>query len=120
MLRDSNEENLVPGIDEDNTPPSDTEEKSEDNLHAHVITDQGESVRLKKNSKASEFTYHNKDSNTNMSSYDRVLKSLKKIENSYNPTMSRMKDSIIEGKYKVTRDTRVIPIVVEHEEDEIQ
>ena len=52
MLRDSNEENLVPGIDEDNTPTSDTEEKSEDNLYAHVITDQGESVRLKKNSKA--------------------------------------------------------------------
>ena len=27
---------------------------------------------------------------------------------------------IIEGTYGVTRDTRVIPIVIEHEEDDIQ
>ena len=34
--------------------------------------------------------------------------------------MPKMTEPIIEGRYKVTRGTRVIPIVVEHEEDEIQ
>ena len=34
--------------------------------------------------------------------------------------MPRMNDPVIEGKYKVTRYTRVIPIVVEHEEDKTQ
>ena len=34
--------------------------------------------------------------------------------------MPRMYEPVIEGKYKVTGDTRAIPIVVEYEEDEIQ
>ena len=30
----------------------------------------------------------------------------------YNPTMTKAHELIIEGKYKVTEDTKVIPIVV--------
>ena len=34
--------------------------------------------------------------------------------------MTNIHEPIIKDKYKVTGDTRVIPIIVEHEEDEIQ
>ena len=63
--------------------------------------------------------YHKKGANTDTSAYDMVFKVLKKLDTSYNPTMPRMHDTFIKGEYKVTIDTRVIPIV-EHEEDKIQ
>ena len=44
---------------------------------------------------------------------------MKKLDTSYNPTLQKMHEPVIEGKYKVTGDTRVIPIV-EHKDDEIQ
>ena len=68
--------------------------------------------------KSSEFTYHKKYAKIDTSLYDRVLNALKKLDTSYNPTMTRMNDAVIEGNYKVTRYTRVITIV-EHEDDEI-
>ena len=37
-----------------------------------------------------------------MSSYDRVLNSLKKIDTSYNPTMKKIQKPVIGGNYKVT------------------
>ena len=52
--------------------------------------------------------------------YDRVLNSLKKLDTLYNTTMPMMHGPVIEGKYKVTRDTRVILIIVEHEEYKTQ
>ena len=52
--------------------------------------------------------------------YDRILNALKKLDNSYNPNIPIMHVSVIEGKYKVTGDIRVIPIIVEHKEDEIR
>ena len=54
-----------------------------------------------------------------MSAYDRALNELNKLDIYYNPTMPRMHDPVIEEKYKVTRDTRVI-LIAEYEEDEIQ
>ena len=72
------------------------------------------------NPKPSEFTYHNKDTNIDKSAYDRLLNSLKKLYTSYNPTVSRMHEPVIEGRYKVTRDTKVVLVFVEHKEEEIQ
>ena len=77
-------------------------------------------MRLKKKSKSPEFMYHKKDANTYTSSYDRVFHALNKLYTSYNTTMPRMHEPLIEGKYKVTGDTRVIPIIVEHKKYEIQ
>ena len=77
VFRDMHEEYLVPDIEEDNITTSDPEE----NLPVYIIPDEGESVRLNKNSKSSEFTYHNKDANTDTSAYDRLFNSLKKPDN---------------------------------------
>ena len=85
----------------------------------HVIHDEGESVRPKTNLKFSELMYHKKDANTGTSAYDMLFNALKKLDTLYNPAMLRMHEPVIEGNYKVTRDTRVIPLV-EREEDEIQ
>ena len=52
-----------------------------------------------------------------MTEYDRALNALKKLDTTYNLTMPIMHESVIKGKYKATRDTNIIPIVVEHEED---
>ena len=68
--------------------------------------------------KSSEFKYDNKYSTTDTPAYDRVLNALKKLDTSYNPTMPRIHHPVIEGNYKVNRDTRVI-IFVEHEEEEM-
>ena len=46
------------------------------------------------------------------------MNALKKLYISNNPTMQKMYDPVIEGNYKVTGDTRFIPIV-EHEYDKI-
>ena len=62
-------------------------------------------------SKSSEFTYHKKDANIDTSEYDRLLNVLKKLDTLYNPTIPRMNEPVIEGKYKVTGYTRVVPIV---------
>ena len=43
-----------------------------------------------------------------------------KLDNAYNPTMKKLHEPIIKVKYKVTRETRFIQIIVEHEEDGIQ
>ena len=77
-------------------------------------------MRPNEKSKSSEFTYHKKDFNTDTSAYDSILNAPKKFDNTYNPNMPIMHDTVTEGNYKVTRDTRFVPIVVEHEEDEIQ
>ena len=51
--------------------------------------------------------------------YDRVLHSLKKLDTSYNLTVKKIHYSVIEVNYKITEDTRVIPIV-EHKDEEMQ
>ena len=94
--------------------------KQEDNMPMHVIPYEGESVSLNENlEKSSEFTYQNKDANTDMSSYDRVLNTIKKIDKSYNPTMPRIIEPVTDGNYKVMRDTIVV-LIVEHEDEKIQ
>ena len=70
-------------------------------------------------SPSSGIMYLKKDTDSDTSEYDRVLNSLKKLDTSYNPTMQKMHDTVIEGNYKVTGDMRVIPIV-DHKDDEIQ
>ena len=77
-------------------------------------------MRPNKKLKSSEFTYHKKDANTYMSACDRVLNALKKLDTLYNLTMPIMHESVLEGEYKLTGNTMVIMIVVEHEGDEIQ
>ena len=69
--------------------------------------------------KSSDLTYLKKDVDVDMSVYDRVLNALKKLDTSYNPTMQKMHDPVIDRNYKLMGDTRVIQIV-EHEHDEIQ
>ena len=86
----------------------------------HITPDEGESVRPEENSKSSEFRGHKKDGNTDTSEYDRVLNALKKLDTSYNMNILIVHDPFVEGKYKETRDTRVIWIRVEHEGYEIQ
>ena len=85
----------------------------------HVTPGEKESVNPNKKSKSSEFMYHKKYDNTDTSAYDKVLNALKKLDTLYNPTMPRMHETVIEGKYIVTGDTSIIPIVVEHEENKI-
>ena len=63
--------------------------------------------------------YYNKDAYTDTSLYDRLLNAMNKLDTPYNPTIQNMNDPVTEGNYKVTGDTRLIPIV-EHEVDEIQ
>ena len=77
-------------------------------------------MRPNEKSKSSGFTYHKKDDNTYTVYYDRVLNALKMLDTLYNPTMPRMYEPVIEGKYTDTGDTSIIPIAVEHKEDEIQ
>ena len=113
IFRNLHEEYLVPDIEKENTPTSEPEENPEDKLTMHVIPDEGESVRRKK-TKSSEFTYHMKESNTDTPAYDRVLNVLKNLDTSNNPTRPRMHRPVIEGKYKMTGGTMVIPIVGEH------
>ena len=86
----------------------------------HVIPDDGKRVGPNKISeKSSELPYQNKDADTNNSSYNRVLNSLKKLDTLYNPKMQNMHTPVIEVNYKATGDTRFIPIV-EHEDEKIQ
>ena len=52
----------------------------------YVISDEGESVRTNEHlDNSSEFTYKNKGAIIDMSSYDRVLSVLKKLDTSYIP-----------------------------------
>ena len=44
---------------------------------------------------------------------------IKKLKTTYNLNMTKVPKTIIEGKYRVTRDIRVIPMV-EKKEDKIQ
>ena len=66
--------------------------------------------------KSSDFTHHKKDSNTDTSEYDRGLNALKDLDTAYNPPRPRMNEPVIKVKYKVTGNTRVVLIVMEHEE----
>ena len=66
--------------------------------------------------KSSDFTHHKKDTNIDTSEYDRVLNALKELDTSYKPTMQRIHELVIKVKYKVTGNTRVVLIVMEHEE----
>ena len=61
--------------------------------------------------KSSDLTYLKKDADADTSEYDRLLNALKKLDTLYNPKMQKMHDPVIEGNYKVTVDTRFIPIV---------
>ena len=72
------------------------------------------------NSQSSGFTYHKKDDNTYTVYYDRVLTAMNMLDTLYNLNMPRMYEPVIEGKYTATGDTRIIPIAVEHKEEEIQ
>ena len=83
----------------------------------HLIPDEGETVRPNEiYEKSSELTYLKKDADEDTSAYDRLFNALKKLDTEYNPTMQNMHDPVIEVNYKVTGDTRVIPIM-EHEDD---
>ena len=64
--------------------------------------------------------YLKKDTKTYILEYDRVLNELKKLDTLQNPSMPKIHERTIEGNYKVTGDTKVIPVSVEHEEEEIQ
>ena len=64
--------------------------------------------------------YLKKETDTYTSAYDWVQIALNKSATKYNPTMTKAYDPIIEGKWKVTRDTRVVLVVVEQKEDEIK
>ena len=84
-----------------------------------VTPDEVERVRPNKISEnSSELTYLNKDVDADMSAYDRVLYSLKKLDTLYNPTMHKMHNPVIKRKYKMTGDTILLSIM-EHEEEEI-
>ena len=63
--------------------------------------------------------YLNKATVTEASTYKRIQWTIKKLDTTYNPNMAKETEPIIEVKYKVTGDTRVIPII-KHKEDEIQ
>ena len=116
IFHNLNEEDLVPGIEEHKNPTPEPQYK----LPVHITPDEDESVRSDEKLKSSDFTYHKKeDYNTDTSAYGRVLNSLKKLDTSYNPTLPRMHKLVINGKYEVTGYTRLILIVVEHEEEEI-
>ena len=81
----------------------------------HVIPDEGERVgRNEISESSSELTYHKKDVDADMSSYNRVKNALKELYTSYIPTRQKMHEPVIKGNCKVTRGTRVIPIM-EHE-----
>ena len=67
---------------------------------------------------SSELSYHKKDVDADMSSYDRVINELKELYTSYIPTRQKMHEPVIKGNCKVTRGTRVIPIM-EHEYENI-
>ena len=67
--------------------------------------------------KSSELMYLNKEADSETSAYNSVLNALNKLDTSYNSTMQKMKDPVIEGNYRVTGDTRVIPIL-RHKDDE--
>ena len=106
---------MVPGIEEDAIPTS----KLEENMPVRVIPDEGEILRPNiVFEKSSELTYIKKDADADTLDYDRVLNALKKLDKHYNPTMKNIHDPVIEVNYKITVDTRVIPIV-DHEDDKI-
>ena len=113
MFCEAEKEYLVPGIQEDAIPTS----KPEANMPVHVIPDEEERVRPNKISdNSSELTYLKKVAYADTSSYYRILNVLKKQDTLYNPKTQKMHNTVIEGHYKVTGDTIVIPIV-EHEYD---
>ena len=60
---------------------------------------------------SSEFMYLKKYAKADTSAYNRVLNALNNLDTSYKPTMQKMHHPVIEVNYKVTGDTRVIPIV---------
>ena len=59
--------------------------------------------------------YHKKDATTDTSTHDKVLNTTKKLNTSYNPTMPRIHEPVMKGKYEVTRYKRVIQITREQE-----
>ena len=116
MFHKAQKEDLVSVIGEDVILKSKPEKK----VPVHVICDEVERVRPNELSeKSSQLTNLNKDTEAHTSAYDRVLNSLKKLDTLYNPTMQKIHNAVIEGKYKVTGDTRFIP-VVQPKDDEIK
>ena len=81
-------------------------------MPVQIILGEGERVMPNELSeKSSELTYLKKDADVDTSAYYKVLHALKKLDTSYNPMMQNMHDPVIKRNYKVTGDTRVIPIV---------
>ena len=88
-------------------------------MHVCLIPDEGERVRPKtKPEQLSELMYLNKDADADadMSAYDRLLNTMKKLDASYNPMMQNIYKPVIDINYKVTRYTRVIPIMEREDE----
>ena len=73
---------------------------------------------MDENSKLSEFKYQNKVANLDTAVYNRLITTLKKLDTLYNSNMPIMHDPVIDVIYKVTRDTMVIQIAVDHKEEE--
>ena len=108
MFREADKEYLVLGIEEDVITKSFTE----DNIPVHLILDEGERVKLIKSfENSSDLTYFKNDADTDTSAYYRVLNTLNQLDTFYRPTMQKMHITVTEGNYKVTGDTRIIPIV---------
>ena len=77
MSHKENEEYLVPGIEEEIIPTSETE----DNIPVHIIPDKGEIVRPNEIYKIpSELMHHKKYIDADTSEYDRVLNKLKNLD----------------------------------------
>ena len=93
MFRDSNKDDLVPVIQEEKIPTS----KQEENISLKVLPDKGEIGRKNKITKSSEFTYHNKEADTETSAYDRGINELKQ-NNQYIPTLPNINEPIIEDR----------------------
>ena len=76
-------------------------------------------MRKKLETKSSYFTYHKKEADTDTSEDDRLLDAPIKIDTLCYPNITQNHKPIIEGKYRVTRYTRAILIIMEHKEYEI-
>ena len=64
----------------------------------HVIPEEGERVgRNEISENSSELSYHKKDVDADMSSYDRVINELKELYTSYIPTRQKMHEPVIKG-----------------------
>ena len=73
MFHNSNEDDIVPVIEEEKT----TKPEPEDKLPVHVISDERESVRTNEIIKSSELTYPKKYTDTDTSAHGSLINALK-------------------------------------------